>query len=56
MAMAMAYKSVKDEEEAKTQGVNLAVVALNRSFKSQLAARYTAFWHADPQIALTSFL
>ena len=28
------------------------VVALNRSFKSQIAARYAAFWHAIPQIAL----
>ena len=32
------------------------VVALNRSFKSQIAARYAAFWHAVPQIVLTSFL
>ena len=32
------------------------VVALNRSFKSQIAARYAAFWHAVPQIALASFL
>ena len=32
------------------------VVALNRSFKSQIAARYAAFWHAVSQIALTSFL
>ena len=30
------------------------VVALNRSFKSQIAARYAAFWHAISQIALTS--
>ena len=30
--------------------------ALNRSFKSQIAARYAAFWHAVPQIALASFL
>ena len=32
------------------------VVALNRNSKSQIAARYTAFWHAIPQIALASFL
>ena len=32
------------------------VVALNRSSKSQIAARYAAFWHAVPQIALASFL
>ena len=32
------------------------VVALNRSFKSQIAARYAAFWHEVPQIALASFL
>ena len=32
------------------------VVALNRNFKSQIAAKYAAFWHTDPQIALTSFL
>ena len=32
------------------------VVALNRSFKSQIAARYGAFWRAVSQIALTSFL
>ena len=32
------------------------VVALNRSSKSQVAARYAAFWHAIPQIALASFL
>ena len=32
------------------------VVALNRSFKSQIAAKYAAFWHAVSQIALTSFL
>ena len=32
------------------------MVALNRSFKSQIAARYAAFWHADSQIALASFL
>ena len=32
------------------------VVALNRSFISQIEARYAAFWHAVPQIALTSFL
>ena len=32
------------------------VVALNRNFKSQIAARYAAFWHAVPQIALASFL
>ena len=32
------------------------VVALNRSFKSQIAARYAAFWHAIPPIALASFL
>ena len=31
------------------------VGALNRSFKSQNAARYAAFWHAVPQIALTLF-
>ena len=30
------------------------MVALNRSFKSQIAARYTAFWHAVSQIALAS--
>ena len=30
------------------------VVALNRSSKSQIAARYAAFWHAIPQIALAS--
>ena len=34
----------------------LPVVALNRSSKSQIAARYAAFWHAIPQIALASFL
>ena len=28
------------------------VVALNRSSKSQIAARYAAFWHAVSQIAL----
>ena len=33
-----------------------AVVALNRSFESQIAARYAAFRHAVPQIALASFL
>ena len=32
------------------------VVALNRSFESQIAARYAAFWHTVSQIALTSFL
>ena len=32
------------------------VVALNRKFKSQIAAKYAAFWHAVSQIALTSFL
>ena len=32
------------------------VVALNRSSKSQIAARYAAFWHAISQIALASFL
>ena len=32
------------------------VVALNPSSKSQIAARYAAFWHAVPQIALTAFL
>ena len=32
------------------------VVALNRSSKSQIAARYAAFWHAVSQIALASFL
>ena len=32
------------------------VVALNRSSKSQIAARYAAFWHAISQIALPSFL
>ena len=32
------------------------VVALNRSCKSQIAARYAAFWHAISQIALASFL
>ena len=32
------------------------VVALNRSSDSQIAARYAAFWHAAPQIALASFL
>ena len=32
------------------------VVALNRSFKSQIASRYAAFLHAAPQIALASFL
>ena len=32
------------------------VVALNRSSKSQIAARYAAFWHAVPQIALASLL
>ena len=32
------------------------VVALNRSSKSQIAAKYAAFWHAISQIALVSFL
>ena len=32
------------------------MVALNRSFKSQIAAGYAAFWHAISQIALASFL
>ena len=32
------------------------VVALDRRSKSQIAARYAAFWHAIPQIALVSFL
>ena len=32
------------------------VVALNRSSKSQIAARYAAFWQAVPQIALADFL
>ena len=32
------------------------VVALNRNSKSQIAARYAAFWHAIPQIALASFI
>ena len=32
------------------------VVALNRSSKLQIAARYAAFWHAISQIALASFL
>ena len=32
------------------------VVALNRKSKSQIAARYAAFWHAAPQIALAYFL
>ena len=32
------------------------VVALNRNSKSQIAARYAAFWHAVSQIALVSFL
>ena len=31
------------------------VVALNRRLKSQIAARYAAFWRAAPQIALTLF-
>ena len=31
------------------------VVALNRNFKSQIAARYAAFWHAIPEIAVASF-
>ena len=30
------------------------VVALNRSSKSQIAARYAAFWHAVSQIVLAS--
>ena len=33
-----------------------SVVAPNRSSKSQIAARYAAFWHAISQIALASFL
>ena len=32
------------------------VAALNRNSKSQIAARYPAFWHAISQIALASFL
>ena len=32
------------------------VVALNRSSKSQIAARHAEFWHAISQIALASFL
>ena len=32
------------------------VVGLNRSSKSQIAARYAAIWHAISQIALASFL
>ena len=32
------------------------VVAPNRSFKSQIAARYATFWHTIPQIALASVL
>ena len=32
------------------------VVALNRRSKSQIAARYAAFWHAISQIAVASFL
>ena len=32
------------------------VVALNRSSKSPIAARYAAFWHANSQIALASSL
>ena len=32
------------------------MVVLNRSSKSQIAARYAAFWHAIPQIALASSL
>ena len=32
------------------------VLALKRSSKSQIAARYAAFWHAVSQIALASFL
>ena len=32
------------------------VVALNRNVQSQIAAKYAAFWHAVPQIALASFL
>ena len=28
------------------------VVALNRSSKSQIAARYSAFWHAVPKVVL----
>ena len=32
------------------------VEALNRNSKPQIAARYAAFWHAAPQIALASFL
>ena len=32
------------------------VAALNRNSKSQIAARYAAFWHAISQIALASFL
>ena len=50
---------------AKSQRFNYAtsqiatlppVVTLNRSSKSQIAARYAAFWHAVSQIALASFL
>ena len=32
------------------------VIALNRNFKSQIAARYAALWLAAPQIAFASFL
>ena len=32
------------------------VIALNRSSKSQIAARHAAFWHAISQIALAPFL
>ena len=32
------------------------VVSLNCNSKSQIAARYAAFWHAISQIALASFL
>ena len=52
-------------ENAKSQRFSYAssqiatlpsVVAPNRSFKSQIAARYAASWHAIPQIALASCL
>ena len=59
------YLSGLPNASAKSQRFSYAIsqiaplplaVAVNRSFKSQIAARYAAFWHAIPQITLTSFL
>ena len=57
----VAFQSqTQNRSDLATQFPNIAllplVVALNRNFKLQTAARYTAFWNTSPQIALAFFL